>query len=162
MTPLYREFASAGEAWGEANKKGFCYLRCLILEIMAEHTFRKWNLITGWAVFLVAAITYLLTVEPTVSWWDCGEFISSAYKLEVGHPPGAPLFALVARIFTIFAGDPSKVALSVNIVSALSSAFTILFLFWSVTHLALKMVKKAAEISLAEGLAVLGAELLAL
>ncbi len=157
MTPLYREFASAGEAWGEANKKGFCYLRCLILEIMAEHTFRKWNLITGWAVFLVAAITYLLTVEPTVSWWDCGEFISSAYKLEVGHPPGAPLFALVARIFTIFAGDPSKVALSVNIVSALSSAFTILFLFWSVTHLALKMVKKAAEISLAEGLAVLGA-----
>ncbi len=124
---------------------------------MTNQTFRQLNIITGWIIFLIAAITYLLTIEPTVSWWDCGEFISSAYKLEVGHPPGAPLFVLVARVFSIFASDPSNVARMVNIVSALSSAFTILFLFWSVTHLALKMIKKAAEISLAEGLSVLGA-----
>ncbi len=124
---------------------------------MASSSFRKLNLIVGWLIFLAAAITYLLTIEPTVSWWDCGEFISSAYKLEVGHPPGAPLFVLVARVFTLFAGDPANVARMVNVVSALSSAFTILFLFWSITHLALKMVKKAGEMNLAEGIAVLGA-----
>jgi len=119
--------------------------------------FRKYNLITGWTIFLIAAVTYLLTIEPTVSWWDCGEFISSAYKLEVGHPPGAPFFMLVGRIFTLFAGDPSNAAKMVNIFSALASAFTILFLFWSVTHMALKMVKNTSEIKTAEGLAVLGA-----
>jgi len=124
---------------------------------MTELYFKKYNLITGWLVFLLAVITYLLTVEPTVSWWDCGEFISAAYKLEVGHPPGAPLFVLIARVFSLFAGDPANVAFTVNLVSALSSAFTILFLFWSITHLALKMLKKASEISLAEGISVLGA-----
>ena len=125
---------------------------------MSSKQFRKYNLLTGWTVFLIAAVTYLLTIEPTVSWWDCGEFIASAYKLEVGHPPGAPFFILVARIFSIFAGDPANVARMVNSVSALSSAFTILFLFWSITHLALKTVKKKEDgIDLGNALIILGA-----
>ncbi len=103
--------------------------------------FTRVNNVVGWLVFAVAALTYILTLEPTVSWWDCGEFISSAYKLEVGHPPGAPLFMLFGRIFTLFAfGDVSKVAMMVNLMSALASAFTILFLFWSITHIAKKIV----------------------
>src|SRR5690554_7761843 len=93
----------------------------------------------GWLAFLVSAIVYTLTIEPTTSFWDCGEFISSAYKLLVGHPPGAPFFMMVGRFFTLFAGDPSNVALTVNIMSALSSAFTIAFLFWTITHLAKKI-----------------------
>ena len=98
--------------------------------------FRMWNNITGWAVFAVSLLVYLLTIEPTVSFWDCGEFILCSYRLEVGHPPGAPLFLLLGRFFTLFAGgDTSRVALMVNIMSALASAFTILFLFWTVTRL---------------------------
>jgi len=91
---------------------------------------------TGWALFAVSLLVYLLTIEPTVSFWDCGEFILCSYRLEVGHPPGAPFFLLLGRFFTLFAGgDTSKVAMMVNIMSALASAFTILFLFWSVTRL---------------------------
>jgi hypothetical protein len=98
--------------------------------------FRLWNNITGWAVFAVSLVIYLLTIEPTVSFWDCGEFILCSYRLEVGHPPGAPLFLILARFFTLFAGgDTSKVAMMVNILSALASAFTILFLFWTITRL---------------------------
>jgi hypothetical protein len=98
--------------------------------------FRMWNNVTGWAVFAVSLLVYLLTIEPTVSFWDCGEFILCSYRLEVGHPPGAPLFLLLGRFFTLFAGgDTSKVAMMVNIMSALASAFTILFLFWTVTRL---------------------------
>ncbi|MCA1741075.1 MAG: DUF2723 domain-containing protein, partial [Bacteroidales bacterium] len=98
--------------------------------------FRMWNNITGWAVFAVSLLVYLLTIEPTVSFWDCGEFILCSYRLEVGHPPGAPLFLLLGRFFTLFAGgDTSKVAMMVNIMSAFASAFTILFLFWTVTRL---------------------------
>lgn len=98
--------------------------------------FRLWNNITGWALFAVSLLVYLLTKEPTVSFWDCGEFILCSYRLEVGHPPGAPFFLLLGRFFTLFAGgDTSKVAMMVNIMSALASAFTILFLFWSVTRL---------------------------
>ena len=98
--------------------------------------FRLWNNITGWALFAVSLLVYLLTIEPTVSFWDCGEFILCSYRLEVGHPPGAPFFLLLGRFFTLFAGgDTSKVAMMVNIMSALASAFTILFLFWSVTRL---------------------------
>ena len=81
-----------------------------------------------------------MTMEPTASFWDCGEFISSAYKLEVGHPPGAPFFMLTANLFTQFASDPSKVAVMVNTMSALFSGLTILFLFWSITHLARKII----------------------
>jgi hypothetical protein len=99
--------------------------------------YRLINNISGWAVFVVAAFTYLMTMEPTTSFWDCGEFIASGYKLEVGHPPGNPVFMIMARFFTLFAGgDVSKVAVTVNAMSALASAFTILFLFWTITHLA--------------------------
>jgi len=105
--------------------------------------FRLINRILGWAVFIVAAITYLLTVEPTVSLWDCGEFIASVYKLQVGHPPGAPFFMIIARIATLFAGgNVEKVALMVNAMSCLLSAVTIMFLFWTITHLALKLTDK--------------------
>ncbi len=98
--------------------------------------FRFWNNITGWALFAVSLLVYLLTIEPTVSFWDCGEFILCSYRLEVGHPPGAPFFLLLGRFFTLFAGgDTSKVAMMVNIMSAMASAFTILFLFWSVTRI---------------------------
>ncbi len=99
-------------------------------------SYRRWNNITGWLIFAVAAVVYLLTVEPTVSFWDCGEFILSANGLQVGHPPGAPLFLMMGRIATLFAGsDTSKVALMMNRLSALCSAFAIMFLFWTITHL---------------------------
>lgn len=101
--------------------------------------FRKFNSLLGWFTFLVAAVLYLVTMEPTASLWDCGEFIAASYKLQVGHPPGAPFFLIVGRIFTLFAGDPSRVAAMVNAMSALCSAFTILLLFWTITHLAKRM-----------------------
>ena len=117
--------------------------------------------ISGWAVFVIAAIVYLLTIEPTASFWDCGEFISSAYKLEVGHPPGAPIFMLLGNLFTQFTGDPEQVAKMVNSMSALLSAFTILFLFWTITHLTRKLVvgEKKEEISLGQTIAVIGSGL---
>lgn len=97
--------------------------------------FRLWNNLTGLGVLVVSAVVYLLTIEPTTSFWDCGEFILCAFRLEVGHPPGAPFFLLAGRFFTLFAGtDSSKVAMMVNILSALASAFTVLFLFWSITR----------------------------
>jgi len=99
------------------------------------------NNITGWVVFVVAAITYLMTIEPTASLWDCGEFIASAFKLEVGHPPGNPVFMVLARFFTLFAGgNVLNVAATVNAMSALASAFTVLFLFWTITHLAKRIL----------------------
>lgn len=92
--------------------------------------YKKLNNVIGWLVFAIAAFTYLTTIEPTSSFWDCGEYISTSVKLQVGHPPGAPLFQLVGNFFSHFAfGDVTQQALMVNIVSALSSAFTILFLF---------------------------------
>lgn len=103
-------------------------------------SYRFYNIVVGWAAFLIAAITYLLTVEPTMSLWDCGEYILSGFKLEVGHPPGAPTFMLLSRFFALFASDVDNVALMVNTMSALASAFTIMFLFWSVTHLARRIV----------------------
>jgi hypothetical protein len=108
--------------------------------------YRQINNITGWAVFLISAITYLLTIEPTASLWDCGEFIASAFKLEVGHPPGNPVFMVMGNFFTLFAfGDHTRVAAMVNSMSALVSAFTILFLFWTITHLARKVIMKSEE-----------------
>jgi len=105
--------------------------------------FRRYNLILGWGVFLVSLIVYLLTMEPTASFWDCGEFIATAYKMEVGHPPGAPFFMILGRFFTLFAGgDVTKVAVTVNVLSAMASAFTILFLFWTLTHLVRKFFTK--------------------
>ena len=103
--------------------------------------FKLWNTLCGWLVFAVAAATYLLTIEPTASFWDCGEFISSAWKLDVGHPPGAPFFMLMGHFFALFASDASHVAMCVNALSALASAFTILFLFWTITALAKKLVQ---------------------
>lgn len=100
------------------------------------------NNIFGWVAFLVAAVTYLMTMEPTASFWDCGEFISTAYKLDVGHPPGAPFFMLTGKFFSLFASDPSHVAMMINAMSAILSALTILFLFWTITHLARKLIIK--------------------
>ncbi len=120
--------------------------------------FRFYNLVTGWTIFLVAAITYLLTIEPTSSFWDCGEFIATAYKLEVGHPPGAPFFMILGRFFTLFAGgNELAVAKTMNVLSALASAFTILFLFWTITHLARKFYEKKESYGLAELITILGA-----
>ena len=109
-------------------------------------SFKKLNNIVGWFVFLVATIVYVLTLETTVSWWDCGEYISTAYKLQVGHPPGAPLFQMIGRFFSLFAfGDVTKVALMINLMSALCSSFTILFLFWTITLLSKKIWLKDGE-----------------
>ena len=105
--------------------------------------FDRLNNLTGWAVWFVASVVYFLTVEPTASFWDCGEFIASAYKLEVGHPPGAPFFMLLARLFMIPMG-PDTAALAANGLSVLSSSFTILFLFWTITHLAKRLVGSEA------------------
>ena len=122
-------------------------------------TFRKLNNLLGWLVFALSSWVYLSTVEPTASWWDCGEYISTAFKLQVGHPPGAPFFQLLGRFFSLFAfGDTSKVALMVNMMSALSSSATILFLFWSITMLGLKFTKDE-EISTGRMYAILGSGL---
>jgi len=122
--------------------------------------FKKLNNIIGWVIFLIATAVYFLTLEPTASWWDCGEYIATAYKLQVGHPPGAPFFQLMGRFFSLFAfGDTSKVALMINSMSALSSSATIMFLFWTITMLAKKLfVKKDGnKLTAGEGWAVLGA-----
>ena len=118
------------------------------------------NNVLGWFAFLVAAIVYCTTIEPTASFWDCPEFISTGYRLEVGHPPGAPFFMLTANLFTQFVSDPSQVARMVNMMSALLSATTILFLFWSITHLARKLVVKDwNELTTAKTIAIMGSGL---
>lgn len=123
--------------------------------------YRLWDNILGWAVFAVAAFTYLMTLEPTMSLWDCSEFIASAYKLEVGHPPGAPLFMILGRFFANFAGgDESRVAMMINAMSGLASALTILFLFWTITHLARRIfLKNESDYTTGRIIAVLGAGL---
>ncbi|MBP3227856.1 MAG: DUF2723 domain-containing protein [Bacteroidaceae bacterium] len=115
------------------------------------------NNVLGWVVFAVAAFTYCSTVEPSASFWDCPEFISTAYKLEVGHPPGAPFFMLTGNLFSQFTNDPAKVALMVNIMSALLSALCILFLFWTITALARKLIVREGEAAtLAQTILVMG------
>ncbi len=120
--------------------------------------FKRWDRIVGWMVFAIAAMTYLLTMEPSSSLWDCAEFIATSYKLEVGHPPGAPLFMLMARIATLFAPSSYYVPHMVNGMNCLASAFCILFLFWSITHLA-RRIFTAGGRRMSEGdkIAVLGA-----
>ncbi len=118
------------------------------------------NNVLGWVVFVISAVTYILTLEPTASFWDCGEFISSAYKLEVGHPPGNPMFMLTGRFFANFASDPTHVAYMINLMSGLLSAGTILLLFWTITHLARKIVvKEGEEMSMGQMIAILGSGL---
>ena len=122
--------------------------------------FKLYNNIMGWLAFAVAAATYLMTIEPTASFWDCGEFIASASKLEVGHPPGAPLFIITARIFSLFASDPTQIAAMVNSMSAICSAFTILFLFWTITHIVRRILTSdGKELTVSEGIATLGSGL---
>ncbi len=120
--------------------------------------FKKLNLTFGWITWLIATIVYLLTIEPTTSFWDCGEFIATAYKLEVGHPPGAPLFMMLARFFTLFAG-PENSAMMINVLSALASSFTILFLFWTVTAFGLKIARQSGELNQGKIWAVIGSGL---
>ena len=108
--------------------------------------FNRINNIVGWVVCVIASATYILTAEASGSLWDCGEFVSSAFKVQVPHPPGAPLFVLIGRFFIVLFGDnPMTAAKAVNIMSALASGFTILFLFWTITHFARKIVQKAGE-----------------
>ncbi len=107
--------------------------------------FKKWNNCTGWAAFLTAFIVYMLTLEPTISFWDSGEFIATSAKLEVGHPPGAPLFQMIGAFASMFAPSPDKIAYMINMVSALSSAFAVLFMFWSATNILIKVVKLNSE-----------------
>ena len=100
--------------------------------------YKKLNNYIGWGVFLIATIVYCMTIEPTASLWDCGEYITTSYKLEVGHPPGAPLYMMLGRIFTMFA-SPETAAMMINLMSALASSFTILFLFWTITMVGKKV-----------------------
>ncbi len=121
------------------------------------NSYKKINSILGWIVFAIASIVFIMTAEPTASFWDCGEYIATAYKLQVGHPPGAPFFQLIGRFFTFFAfGDVSNVAFMINIMSALSSSFTILFLFWTLTMLAKKLALRSGEMTEGKMYAVFG------
>ena len=124
---------------------------------MANFNFKRWNLILGWVAFGVAFLTYALTVEPTVGFWDTGEYILTSSKLEVGHPPGAPLFQMLGAFFSIFASEPAQIGLVLNMMSAAASAFTILFMFWSIVLLLQKITTKESESNTNKQTAILGA-----
>lgn len=118
------------------------------------------NNILGWFVFIIASLVYILTAEPTTSFWDCGEYIATAYKLQVGHPPGAPFFQMLGRFFSLFAfGDTTQVAKMINYMSAFSSSFTILFLFWTITAFARKIALKNGELTEGKFFAIMGSGL---
>ena len=104
--------------------------------------FKLWNNIVGWMVFFIATASYILTIEPTTSLWDCSEFIATSYKLEVGHPPGAPLFMMLARIASLFAPSVESVPMMINAMNGVASGFCILFLFWTITHLARRITTR--------------------
>ena len=123
---------------------------------MTTFNFNKWNTILGWFAFAVALVTYSLTVEPTMSFWDCGEYIATAAKLEVGHPPGAPLFQMIGAFFAMFASNATKIALMVNMMSVFSSAFTILFMFWSSNMILKKLISSFSEINTNNEIVILG------
>ena len=118
--------------------------------------FKKWNTIVGWLVFAIALVTFTLTVEPTMSFWDCGEYIATSAKLEVGHPPGAPLFQMIGAFFAMFAFDKEHIALMVNMMSVFSSAFTILFMFWSSTMILKKLISGFSELNKNNYIVILG------
>ena len=124
---------------------------------MANSNFKQWNLILGWVAFAVAFLTYALTVEPTVGFWDTGEYILTSSKLEVGHPPGAPLFQMLGAFFSIFASQPSQIGYVLNMMSAAASAFTILFMFWSIVLLLQKIIGQAKEFNTNKDIGILGA-----
>ena len=127
---------------------------------MLSFDYKKYNTLLGWFTFAIALTTYVLTLEPTVSYWDCGEYIATSVKLEVGHPPGAPLFQMMGAFFAMFTSDVSQIAMMVNFMSALASAFTILFLFWTITALAKKIViKGTGELNKGNSIAILGSGL---
>ena len=108
-------------------------------------TFNRWNNIVGWIVFAIASMVYLLTMEPSTSLWDCSEFIATSYKLEVGHPPGAPLYMLLARVASLFASSPADVPMMINGMNCIASGFCIMFLFWTITHLARRITHRRAR-----------------
>ena len=126
---------------------------------MTAKNFKKWDIILGWLTFAIALITYSLTIEPTVSAWDVGEYISTAVKLEVGHPPGAPLFQMLGAFFAMFTSDVSEIAKMVNFMSALASAFTILFMFWTISNLGQKLAIKSGGIVEGSYIAILGSSI---
>ena len=126
---------------------------------MTHFNFKKWNTILGWVAFAVALITYTLTLEPTVSFWDAGEYILTSSKLQVGHPPGAPLFQMLGAFFSMFALEPSQIGMMLNMMSAVASAFTILFMFWSITLLLKKLVTTEDGITKDASIAILGSAL---
>ena len=127
---------------------------------MFAENFKKWDTIFGWATFTIALIVYSLTVEPTGSFWDAGEYITTSAKLQVGHPPGAPLLQMIGAFFAMFAfGDTTKIALMVNAVSIVSSAFAVLFTFWTITNLTRKLIKKKKPISNSKAIAIFGSGL---
>ncbi|RTE55039.1 DUF2723 domain-containing protein [Arenibacter aquaticus] len=121
--------------------------------------FKKWDTITGWFVFFIALIVYGITVEPTSSFWDAGEYIATSAKLQVGHPPGAPLLQMIGAFFAMFALEPEQVARMVNLLSGVSSAFTILFMFWTITNLTKKLITKDTAFTNSKAMAVLGSGL---
>jgi len=123
---------------------------------MGSFNFKKWNNILGWFVFTIALLTYWLTVEPTASFWDAGEYITTSSNLEVGHPPGAPLYQILGAFFSIFAMEASNIALTINLMSVFASAFTILLMFWSLTLLLSNIVSKHHEINKDHKVAILG------
>ncbi|WP_142784929.1 glycosyltransferase family 117 protein [Changchengzhania lutea] len=126
---------------------------------MTHLNFKKWNTILGWFCFLIAFIIFGLTVEPTVSFWDAGEYILTSAKLQVGHPPGAPLFQMMGAFFSMFALEPSQVGFMMNMMSAVASAFTILFMFWTITLLLKKLVANKDGLKQQQKLAILGSGL---
>ena len=127
---------------------------------MDSLSFKKWNTLLGWCAFAIALITYTLTVEPTNSFWDCGEYITAAAKLEVAHPPGAPLLQMLGAFFALFATTPAQIALMVNYVSVVSSAFTILFLFWTLTELLIRILGVKKEETTSKQVAILGSSMI--
>ncbi|WP_430467342.1 protein O-mannosyl-transferase family [Winogradskyella ouciana] len=126
---------------------------------MTDFNFKKWNTILAWFVFAVAFVVYALTIEPTVSFWDAGEYILTSSKLQVGHPPGAPLFQMMGAFFSMFALEPSQIGMIMNMMSATASAFTILFMFWTISLLLVKLVKYDKDSSSSKAMAILGSAL---
>lgn len=120
--------------------------------------FKRIDIITGWVVFAIASLSYILTIEPTASFWDCGEFITTAFRLEPGHPPGAPFFMIMGRFFSLFSFDAEHVSVMINIMSALASGFTILFLYWTITHIARRIIvgDYISDISVSDTITVIG------